>query len=183
MPDALELDAVFRAHHDLVWRCLRGLGVDPSLVDDATQDVFMIVHRRLGDYDGHTPVRRWVLGIARNVALKYRTRAARTHERRAVPEQDDVLDALPSPAAPAPDEAVAEREAADLVDRFVDALEPDQRAVFVLSEVEGMTAPEIAALLEVNLNTVYSRIRAVRRRFEQAVVRHRAAARRAAWSR
>lgn len=178
MPDALELTAVFREHHDLVWRCLRGFGVDPALVDDAVQDVFMIVHRRQGDYDGHAPVRRWVLGIARNVALKYRARSARTLGRRHVSPPEELLDALPSPASPAPDEAVAEREAALLVDRFVDGLPPDQRAVFVLSEVEGLTAPEISALLGVKLNTVYSRIRGVRGSFDQAVARHRAAARR-----
>jgi RNA polymerase sigma-70 factor, ECF subfamily len=182
MPDALELTAVFREHHDLVWRCLRGFGVDPAVVDDAVQDVFMIVHRRQGDYDGHAPVRRWVLGIARNVALKYRARTARTLGQRHVAPAEE-LDALPSPASPAPDEAVAAREAAQLVDRFVDGLPPDQRAVFVLSEVEGMTGPEISELLGVKLNTVYSRLRVVRGSFDQAVARHRAAARRHACAR
>ena len=64
-----------------MWRSIRALGVDAALADDATQDVFMVVHRRIRDYDGRTPVRRWVLGIARNVAYKYRERSSRSAAR------------------------------------------------------------------------------------------------------
>jgi RNA polymerase sigma-70 factor (ECF subfamily) len=159
---ALDLAEIYRRHHDLVWRSLRGLGVAAHAVDDATQDVFVVVQRRREDYDGRAPVRQWVLGIARNVAAKYRERSARKAARLELLEGDEP----PVVAHEDATEAVAQREAADLVTRFLDTLDDDRRAVFVLADVEGLTAPEIAELLGVKLNTVYSRLRLARRRLE-----------------
>ena len=85
------------------------------------------------------------------------------------------LEALPSPgesAAPL-DEALERAEAADFVRAFLERLDEGHRMVFLLSDVEGMTAPEIAETLELNLNTVYSRLRNARRKFELAVARRR----------
>ena len=61
-PQPLDLGSVYRAHHDFIWRTLGMLGVASEGLDDATQDVFIVVHRRIADYDGRTPVRRWLLG-------------------------------------------------------------------------------------------------------------------------
>ena len=165
---ALDLAEVYRLHHGLVWRSLRGLGVPEHAVDDALQDVFVIVHRRRQAYDGRATLRKWVLGIARNVALKYRERTAR-HLARVDPVEDEPA----ATGAPGLDDTLAQRQAAVMVDRFLDTLDPDKRAVFVLSDVEGLSAPEIADVLGVKLNTVYSRLRVARQRFEQAVARHR----------
>jgi RNA polymerase sigma-70 factor (ECF subfamily) len=79
---------------------------------------------------------------------------------------------------------VARREAADILDEFLGSLDADKCAVFVLSELEGRRGPEIAQTLQVNLNTVYARLRAARQRFDDAMADHRAPARRplfAAW--
>lgn len=165
----LDLEEVYRLHHGLVWRSLRGLGVPEHAVDDALQDVFVIVHRRQHAFDGRATLRKWVLGIARNVALKYRERTAR-HLARVDPVEDEP----PASGTLALDDALAQRQAAVMVDRFLDTLDPDKRAIFVLSDVEGLSAPEIADVLGVKLNTVYSRLRVARLRFEQAVARHRA---------
>lgn len=164
----LDLAEVFRVHHGLVWRSLRGLGVPEPAVDDALQDVFVVVHRRQLEYDGRATLRKWVLGITRNVALKYRERTAR-HAARIDPVEDEPA----ASAAPGLDDALAQKQAAAMVQRFLDTLDPDKRAVFVLCDVEGLTAPEIADVLGVKLNTVYSRLRVARQRFEQAVARHR----------
>lgn len=154
------------------------------MVDDATQDVFMVVHRRLGDYDGRTPMLRWVLGIARNVALKYRERAARAAQRlRPIEDEVEVVAPAYVTRGGLGEDALARREAAAWVERFLDGLEEGKRVVFVLCEIEGLTAPEAAELLAIKLNTVYSRLRVARHRFEQALARRRAAARRQAWSR
>src|SRR5687767_7933423 len=75
--DALDVRAAFREHHDFVWRSLAHLGVGADGVDDAVQDVFVIAHRRRAAFDGRAPVRHWLYGIARNVALKHRERSAR----------------------------------------------------------------------------------------------------------
>lgn len=153
---------VYAQHHAAVWRCLRALGVPADQVDDAVQDVFLVVHRRLPQFDHAAPVRSWILGIARNVALKL-------HERRHRPPPRL---ALVQPEPPAPEELVARRDAAAVVERFLDALDPEQRAVFVLAQLEGLDVPEIARTLGINLNTAYSRLRLARGRFDRVVARH-----------
>lgn len=165
--DALDLRAAFREHHDFVWRSLAHLGVVTQWVDDAVQDVFVIAHRRRDAFDGRAPVRHWLYGIARNVALKYRERHARAATRESELSHSPVAD------AGAVDVALSRSEAASFVERFLETLDPDQRTVFVLGDVEGHSAVEIAALVGCNLNTVYSRLRLARRRFEQAVAARR----------
>lgn len=162
---APDLATIYRAHHATIWRSLRGFGVPPHLVDDATQDVFVIVQRRLHVYDGRVPLRRWLLGIARNVAMKARERHARHHAR------TDALEphAPPVVRAPQAEDAVAQAEASELVAEFLETLRPDKRAVFTLIDIEGMSAPEVAEVLGIKLNTVYSRLRVARQRFEQAI--------------
>ncbi|MEM6991810.1 MAG: RNA polymerase sigma factor [Myxococcota bacterium] len=176
-PAPADLTTIYREHHATVWRSLRGFGIGEPHVDDATQDVFVIVQRRLDVYDGRVPLRRWILGIARNVALKYRERSARAHARiAALDEQTPPVARQSDPA-----DAVAQREASDLVAAFLETLRPDKRAVFTLIDIEGLSAVEAADVLDVNLNTVYSRLRVARQRFEQIVARQ--SARRPPWNR
>ena len=157
-----EFAEVYARHHAAVWRCLRALGVPADQVDDAVQDVFLVVHRRLPRFDHAAPVRSWILGIARNVALK-------VHERRhRFPPRLALVQAEP----PAPEEVVARRDAAAVVERFLDTLDPEQRAVFVLAQLEGLDVPEIARTLGIKLNTAYSRLRLARHRFDRVVARH-----------
>jgi RNA polymerase sigma-70 factor (ECF subfamily) len=152
----------YAQHYAAVWRCLRALGIPPDQVDDAVQDVFLVVHRRLPRFDHAAPVRSWILGIARNVALKVHQRRHRPAPRLA----------LVQPEAPAPEELLARRDAAAVVEQFLEALDPEQRAVFVLAQLEGLDVPEIARVLGINLNTAYSRLRLARRRFDRVVARH-----------
>ena len=152
----------YAQHYAAVWRCLRALGVPADQIDDAVQDVFLVVHRRLPRFDHAAPVRSWILGIARNVALKL-------HERRRRPPPRL---ALVQPDPPALEELVARRDAAAVVEQFLDTLDAEQRAVFVLAQLEGLDVPEIARTLGINLNTAYSRLRLARRRFDRVVARH-----------
>jgi RNA polymerase sigma-70 factor (ECF subfamily) len=168
-----EFSGVYRDHHDFVWRTLRHFGVLDALVDDATQDVFVVVHRRLDDFDGRAPLRSWLIGICRRVALRYRERSAKQSDALAIVEEQHSD----------PEHAVQQSEAVEVVEQFLDALDADKREVFRMCEIEGMSAPEVAELLGVNLNTVYSRLRLARRRFEEALRRHRARTeRRTAWN-
>ena len=166
--DALDTAEIFERHHDFVWRSLAHLGVPNGAVDDATQDVFIVVHRRIDDYQRSMPIRSWLYGIARRIAYRYRARAAKHRRVRAVSTPDAV----------APDEAVATREAADLVSAFLAEQPAEQREVFILAELEGLSGPEIAAALGTKLNTVYSRLRLSRQQFARVVKRSRAHARR-----
>lgn len=153
--------AMFRAHHDFVWRILRRFGVPEVALDDKVQDVFLVVYRRWSDLDPSTPPRSWLYGIARRVAADQH-RGDRRRERRlaAVPEP---------PPLPPPDAHLAEGEAAAFLEAFLATLDEDKRAVFVLADLEGLSAPEIAAAVGANLNTVYSRLRLARQRFAAAV--------------
>ncbi|MFV8750878.1 RNA polymerase sigma factor [Nannocystaceae bacterium ST9] len=156
----------FRRHYRLVHRMLREYGVDEASLDDAAQDVFLVVHRRWHDYDGRAAFSKWLIGIVRRVAKDYRRSARRTQAR---------LDKVVPPGSPAdPEHRMAEREEVALVERFLDRLDVERREVLVLADIEGMTAPEISSVLGVNLNTVYSRLRTARQRFDAFLARHRA---------
>ncbi len=166
------LTAVYREYQGFVWRSLYHLGLPRAQVDDAVQDVFIVVHRRLPEFDGRTTVRNWLYGIARRVASQYRRGAERSAQRlRVVPSAET--------AASVQDAGTPERfEAAQLVRQFLDELDEDKREVFLLAELEGMSAGEVADALELNVNTVYARLRAARLKFEKAVARHEARSRR-----
>jgi len=152
----------YRAEHRFVRRSLMHLGVSPPFVDDALQDVFLVVIRRLSSYTGPS-MRNWLYGIARRIASEYRRGTRRTI--RSLPVIADP-DAHPATAS-----LSSRLAAASAVRRFLTELDEDKREVFVLTEVEGMTAREISEQLEVNVNTVSGRLRAARRLFVRAVAR------------
>jgi RNA polymerase sigma-70 factor (ECF subfamily) len=155
----------FRRHYGLVHRMLGVYGVDDALLDDAAQDVFLVVHRRWHDYDGRTAFRSWLIGIVRRVASGYRRAGRRLRDR---------LERLATPPQPPSIEArLVQRETLDGVRIAIDSLGTRQREVFVLAELEGLTAPEIAETLGIKLNTVYSRLRVARDRFRTTLAQQR----------
>ncbi|PCC74573.1 RNA polymerase sigma factor, sigma-70 family [Nannocystis exedens] len=156
--------AVYRANYGFVWRTVRHLGVDPARVDDAVQDTFLVVYRRLPEFAGRAALRTWLFEIARRVASRYRRSAAREEPRRCALSEAEVV-------APAVEAPVEQAEAAAILQGFLDGLDRDQAVVFVMTELEQWQAPEIAAELGVNLNTVYSRLRAARRELDRMVRR------------
>lgn len=153
--------SVYRAHVDFVRRSVRHLGARPSAVDDIVHDVFLVVHRRLRDRSGTGSMKSWLFGIARRVVMHHHRHGVRQQRREAAAP-------VPGPVQD-PEHVVATREAARWVDRFLAQLDGDQRVVFVLADVEGMTAPEIAAATGAAVNTVYSRLRLAREKFERAL--------------
>lgn len=166
----LDLDAVYRAHHAFVWRTVRHLGVDPDRIDDAVQDTFLVVHRRLGEFEGRAALRTWLFEIARRVAGRYRRTAAREAPRRCeVPELT---------TGERPDEDLARAEAAEILQEFLDELDRDKSVVFIMAELEQRRAPEIAEALALNLNTVYARLRAARQLLDRKIQRLQARERR-----
>jgi RNA polymerase sigma-70 factor (ECF subfamily) len=151
-----EFDTLFTTHYAYVCRTLSYLGVPAATVEDAAQDVFMVLHRRLDDYDPARDVRSWLWGIACRVEHTRRRTRARA---------DRKLRVAPPPVSPRePDEELALREQAEIVERFVATLPDKLRDAFVLSQIEGLAAPDVAEALGVPLNTVYSRIRLARER-------------------
>jgi RNA polymerase sigma-70 factor (ECF subfamily) len=167
-PSELRFEDVYEAHFEFVWRSVRRLGVPASGVDDAVQDVFVVVHRRLADFEGRSSVKTWLFGIALRVARSHRRKAARASA------LDPLPDDVQGRAEHRPDHLNEAQQAWALVEAFLEELDEDKRAVFVLSELEEHTAPEIAEALGIRTNTVYSRLRAARKQFEATVKRHRA---------
>jgi RNA polymerase sigma-70 factor (ECF subfamily) len=146
-------------HHGYVRRVLRAYGVGANRVDDAVQDVFLIVFRRLDEFVPRASHRTWLFAIAARVARDHRRRVKRKGgllelEERSIPSSHS------DPFA-----ATAAAQSLRDLERRLGELDDAQRRVFVLAEMEQMTAPEIAAELSLKLNTVYSRLRAARRKF------------------
>jgi RNA polymerase sigma-70 factor (ECF subfamily) len=164
---------IYDATFAFAWRTARRLGTPEANLDDVVQEIFLVAHRRQHEFEGRSSIKTWIYGIVFNVVRAHRRELAAKHphalhdEGRADP--DLVVD-----AADGPDERTAKREAARVVDRFLQGLDDERREVFVLVELEQMSAPEIAALLGIPLNTVYSRLRLARLEFSKAVARHRA---------
>jgi RNA polymerase sigma-70 factor (ECF subfamily) len=155
---------VYRAHHAYVWRCLLRLGVDDAAVDDAVQDVFIVVHRKLDDFEGRAQIKTWLFAIARRVALRYRDRAKRK-------QHDDESSEEPMSPTGNPDAALSHNEALRRLQDWLDELDDDKRAVFVFYEIEELAMSEVAEVVDCPLQTAYSRLRAAREHVEAAARR------------
>lgn len=156
-----ELARIVALHADFVWRVLRRLGTPDAELEDALQEVLLVVAHKLPEYEERGGMRAWLFAIARQVA----SHAVRAQHRRVRREE-----AHEEPrVADDPHGALERSEAARFVEQFLASLSEPQATVFYLAEIEGMTAPEISLSLGVGLNTVYSRLRLARERFEAAV--------------
>jgi RNA polymerase sigma-70 factor (ECF subfamily) len=162
--EAPEFDAIYTEHFAFVWRCLRGLGVSDAGLEDASQDVFVVVHRKLAEFQGSSSVRTWLYGIVRNVAFNHRRARARKGDSESLDERIVSL-------APGPLELAQDAEAAEFVQRFLAGLDERKRDVFLLALLEEMSIPEVASVLDVPLNTAYSRLRLVRADWERALAK------------
>lgn len=158
-------DDIYNQNFPFVWRCLRGLGLPPVALDDAAQDVFLVVHRQLAGFRGESSPRTWLFGIARNVAANHLRRAHRK-QARLEPLVED-----PAHLVPGPHEHAEDAQAAAFVADFLAGLDEKKRDLFILAVLEEMTMPEVAAALSIPINTAYTRLRRVRAAFEQALGR------------
>jgi RNA polymerase sigma-70 factor (ECF subfamily) len=158
----VEFAQVFEDELPYVMATLRRLGARTEDLQDLAQEVFVTVHRIFDDYDPSRAIRPWLFGIAYRVALRHRDLAR--HKR-------EIYEAAPdaSDTAPLPDTQLERAEARVLVRAAMDRIEVHRRAVFVLSDLEGLSVPEIASTLGIPLNTAYSRLRRAREDFTSAV--------------
>jgi len=157
-------DQIYREHFPYVWRTLRRLGVAPANLEDVTHEVFVVVHRRFADFDRQRPVRPWLFGIAYRLASEDRRRAHRRFEL-ATPAPDGLA------LASAADDLIETDERRRLVLECLQSLSIEQRAVLILLDIDGEAAASVAVAMNVPLPTVYSRLRAARRKFAAAVRR------------
>ena len=163
-PDALT--AIYREQARFVWRSLRRLGVQDDALEDACQDVFIVAARRLDDFEARSSIRTWLFGISMRVARTDRRTRARAQRK---------LDALQTEGplrSPQPSAPYERSDAQRILAQLLQTLGEDKRAVYVLVELEGMSAVEVAQAFDVNVNTIYTRLRAARRELQQAAAAH-----------
>jgi RNA polymerase sigma-70 factor, ECF subfamily len=153
---------LFAAEFGYVCQTLRRLGVFEADLDDSAQEVFLAVYRKWGDYDPSRPVRPWLVGFAFRVGANARRRRKLAHD-----EFDETLE---GPAS-SPEERAQKNQATTLALRILQKMGEERRDVFVMHELEDIQAPEIAVILDVPLNTVYSRLRTARLEFEEHAAR------------
>jgi RNA polymerase sigma-70 factor, ECF subfamily len=168
--DVLDFEAVYAAQFDFVWRSLRRLGVPEAALDDAAQEVFLVVYRKLAEFEGRSQLKTWLFRIAIHTAQHH----LRSITRRPTVAVTDI-EAETAAHHNTPHDELARRQAIEVLYRLLDELEPAKRTVFVMADLEQMSAPEIASVLDVPLNTVYSRLRVARQEFDDNLRRHKAA--------
>jgi len=162
-------EEIYREHFDFVWRNVRRLGVPEASADDAVQDVFVVVHRRLAEFEGRSSIRTWLFGILARVARDHR----RTQARQTIKTVAMAAEAGPEPA-PTPADLAVRREAAQILEELLGQIDDEKREIFVLVELEQMSVADVADALSLNVNTTHARLRAARQQFEAAVARFRA---------
>jgi RNA polymerase sigma-70 factor (ECF subfamily) len=162
--DAARLRAIVDANFDTLWRFLRRLGIGDGDVDDAVQEVILVLTRKLDDIEQGRE-RSFMLSTAFRVASGMRRQAKRRREVDAAPLLD--LASL----APDPEASAEKRQLTALFGQVLEQLSLDLRAVFVLYELEDFTMAEIAQTLELPPGTVASRLRRGREAFERLAAR------------
>lgn len=170
-PSHPDFAAIYAAYFEFVWSCTRRMGIRESEMDDVVQDVFIVIHGKLSTLEKPESLRSWIYGIIR------RTASSHHRSRRTTLYSDaeyDTSSSVAYPQSPTPLELAVQSDQTRLLWTLLDKLEPAKREVLVLSELDEMTAPEIAAAIEIPLNTVYSRLRSARQDLDLALSRFQA---------
>jgi RNA polymerase sigma-70 factor (ECF subfamily) len=163
LAESHDFDEVFETHARFVWRALARLGVATSDIADASQEVFVVIHRQLPGFEGRSSLKTWLYEICVRVAGSFRNRAFRRHEQAVEApvisyeaRQDDELDW---------------RRARAFLMAVLDQLDQEKREVFVLYDIEGLSMPEVAGVLRCPVTTAYSRLEVARRAVRAAFAR------------
>jgi RNA polymerase sigma-70 factor (ECF subfamily) len=158
----IRLERMFRSHHELIWRTLRRLGLSADLAADMTQQAYLIAAERLSDIRS---------GSERAFLFSTAIGLARTNFRRSQRCQlQSDMDLHVDPGLRA-EQATNRCSAIELMDRVFAKTDPELVTVFVLFELEGLSAPEIAQLVDIPVGTVASRLRRARATFRAAARR------------
>ena len=160
----LEFEAVYAEHFDFVWRNLRRLGVPESALRDAAQEVFLVIYRRLGEFVPRGTLRSWIYSILRRVALAQKRLYCQSF-----PTETEGADQLADESQLNPESDAVRGQSLRQLLELLNSLDDDKRDALVSVDIEGMSVPEACMALEVNPNTLYSRLRAARRQMRQGL--------------
>ena len=153
---------LFEAEFDYVIRSLRRLGIHPGDLEDVAQEVFLTVHDKFDSYDFDKPVRPWLFAFCARKASNYRRLA-----RHRTSDDERAIESVAEISTPY--DAMHANERRELVVRALDELSLEKKTVLIMHDLDGQSGPEIAEVMEVPLNTVYSRLRLARSAFRKAV--------------
>lgn len=148
-------EEVFRTHAPFVWRSLRNMGASPTEAEDLSQDVFVVVHRKLASFEGRSKIETWLYSICARTLSDWRRRAARREQ----PTESPGVD-LESPSL---EEELIRRDRLARLRKALSGLDQDKRDVFVLFELEQLSMKEVATTVGCPLQTAYARLYAARR--------------------
>jgi RNA polymerase sigma-70 factor (ECF subfamily) len=162
----MTLKHIYDRHADFVWRMLRRQGVADQDLADATQEVFLAVHRNLSRFQNRSSLTTWLFTVCRSVARDHRRRVYHRYEVQEPGKLEGEIDLRADVQG-----AAESSERRLLLESILGELPPDQRNVFVLFEIEEMTGEEISQMLAAPLGTVYSRLALARKAFRQALAR------------
>lgn len=158
-------DEVYAETFRSVWAGAKRLRVPANAIDDIVQEVFVAVHRQLGTFQGGH-IKAWVFGFLARAVCNYRRTCQRKGAGQALGSAVDDPDSIVGHGV-SPLDRLLQREAAAVLHQVLDNLGEARASLFVMTEVEGMTAPEISSVTDANLSTVYGRIRAMRIEFDR----------------
>ena len=163
-------EQVYDEFFDFVYRNARRLGVPPSAADDVVQEVFVVLHRRLAEYDGRATLQSWVYAILANTVRDYRRGFRRKQALLLAVEQVEQLG--PESSSASPEQRAQLKQDLTLLMQLLDELPEAQRELIVLADLEQMSVPEICECVGGNSNTVYSRLRVAREHLKARLSRH-----------
>jgi RNA polymerase sigma-70 factor, ECF subfamily len=162
---ALDLTTVYDAYAPFVWRSLQRMGVPEGDLEDALQEVFIVVHRKLHSYqESKAKLSTWLFGIGINIARRHRAKA-RTWQLGLDPE-------VTRSERPSQEAELQRKQESSLLQNLLGRLRPEHSATFVMFELEGLTCNEIADLTGVPVGTVYSRLHKAREQFAELADKH-----------
>jgi RNA polymerase sigma-70 factor, ECF subfamily len=163
--------AIYKQYFDFVWASARHLGAAGDAIDDVVQDAFIVIHARLATLQNPEALRSWIYGVVRRTVSDHR-RSRRTRDAAGARFGAEQKSAGFSP--PSPLEMTERNADLELLESILAELDEPKREIFVVVEILGMTVPEVVQVLEIPLNTAYSRLRLARKLFDEALARHEA---------
>lgn len=146
---------LFEQQVDFVWRVLRRYGVPERDLEDACQEVFLIVHRKLPEFEQRSSLRTWIYAIASKVAATARRKAYLRRELLDADAREESADATQ-------EDATSQAHTLTLIERALSELDAEKREAFVLYELEGMSVVEVAQATGVPENTALYRLHRAR---------------------
>ncbi|HEX2731834.1 MAG TPA: sigma-70 family RNA polymerase sigma factor [Polyangiaceae bacterium] len=160
-PGAAEFFGWYEANIDYVWRTLRRLGIPAADLADLSHDVFVVAWKQRAEIDPERPVKPWLFGVTFRVAANHRRRGWFRWR------HDHELDSLTAPGLD-PEQHAQLRAELEQLDAALSELPLKLRAVLLLHDFDEASPKDIRAALGIPLQTVYSRLAAARKRFQQA---------------